>query len=135
MANESSLSQSAQTSNAMQSSDENIISSGQVASDQNSDESINQSTESDDEKSARFNEMISGEYKAEYQSALENALSKRLKTSNKKLARNEEFRNRIQPIFERLAVKYSIEDSSDIEAIISAAEKDNSYYEEYANKL
>ena len=40
MANESSLSQSAQTSNAMQSSDENIISSGQVASDQNSDESI-----------------------------------------------------------------------------------------------
>ncbi|MBR3737213.1 MAG: hypothetical protein IKN26_00600 [Eubacterium sp.] len=135
MANESSLSQSAQTSNAMQSSDENIISSGQVASDQNSDESINQSTESDDEKSARFNEMISGEYKAEYQSALENVLSKRLKTSNKKLARNEEFRNRIQPIFERLAVKYSIEDSSDIEAIISAAEKDNSYYEEYANKL
>lgn len=76
------------------------------------------------DKGALFNKLISGEYKEQYQSALENALSKRLKTSNKRLAENEEFKTRLQPVFEILADKYSIEDSSDVDAIISAAENE-----------
>lgn len=84
------------------------------------------------DKTADFNRMINGEYRSEYQAALESVLSKRLKSSNKKLAKSEEFRAQLAPLLERLAIKYSIEDSSDIGAIIAAAEQDNSYYEEYA---
>ena len=92
-------------------------------------------TVSNDEKTEYFNKMINGEYKAEYRNALENALSKRLRTSNKKLEKSEQFRARLNPLFEKLALKYSIDDPSDIEAIIGAAEKDNSYYEDYASRL
>ena len=134
MANENSTSQAVNENAAINSSDEvNASSENQVAPDKNVDENGKDSPENS--RSAQFNELINGEFKSEYQSALENALSKRLKTSNKKLQKSEQFRNQLQPLFERLAVKYSIEDSSDIEAIISAAEKDNSYYEEYANRL
>ena len=84
------------------------------------------------DKTADFNRMINGEYKSEYQAALENVLSKRLKTSNKKLAKSEELISQLRPLIEKLAIKYSIEDSADIGAIIAAAEQDNSYYEEYA---
>ena len=134
MAIENGTSQAVNENAAIPSSDGAAASSeGQVAPGENVDENGKDNTENS--RSAQFNELINGEYKAEYQSALENALSKRLKTSNKKLAKSEQFRNQLQPLFEKLAVKYSIEDSSDIEAIISAAENDNSYYEEYANKL
>lgn len=106
------------------SSDEaNASSNGQFAADQNAE--INGEENRDERnKSEEFLNMISGEYKAEYQNALENALSKRLKTNNKKLAQNEQFKARLQPVFEILAEKYSIEDSSDIDSIISAAENE-----------
>ncbi len=104
------------------SSDELIASSSQFASDENAREGEESLDERD--KSEEFLNMISGEYKAEYQSALESALSKRLKTNNKKLAQNEQFKTRLQPVFEILAEKFSIEDPSDIEAIISAAENE-----------
>ena len=105
------------------SSDEvNTLSNGQFASDENAE--INGENTDERNKSEEFLNMINGEFKAEYQSALENALSKRLKTNNRRLAENEEFRTRLQPVFEILADKYSIEDSTDIEAIISAAENE-----------
>ena len=108
--------------NAVSSDEFNNSSNGQFASDaiaENGEENLDER-----DKSEEFLNLISGEYKAEYQSALENALSKRLKTNNKKLAQNEQFRTRLQPVFEILADKYSIEDPSDIEAIISAAENE-----------
>lgn len=106
---------------------------GQFATDEGA-ENENGSEAEQRDKTADFNLMINGEYKAEYQNALEKALSKRLKSSNKKLAKSEEFKAQIAPLLERLAIKYSIDNSSDIEAIIKAAENDNSYYEEYASK-
>ena len=102
-------------------SSEANASNGQIASDKNAE---NFSENDGRNKSEEFSDLISGEYKAEYQSALENALSKRLKTNNKKLAQSEEFRTRLQPVFDVLAEKYSIEDPTDIEAIISAAESE-----------
>lgn len=105
------------------SSDEyNNSSNSQFAAEENAQTNGEKSDERD--KGEEFLNLISGEYKAEYQSAIENALSKRLKTNNKKLAQSEQFRTRLQPVFEILADKYSIEDPSDIESIISAAEND-----------
>ena len=95
------------------------------AASENSQLAAGANTETEERnKSSEFAELIRGEYKDEYRSSLENALSKRLKTSNKKLAQSEEFRNRLQPVFEILADKYAIEDSTDIDAIISAAQNE-----------
>nr|DAX92722.1 MAG TPA: hypothetical protein [Caudoviricetes sp.] len=84
------------------------------------------------DKTTAFNEMINGEYKSEYQTSLESALSKRLKTRDKKIAEHEMFRGQVSPLLDKLAVKYGIDDATNIEAIMQAAEKDDSYYEEYA---
>jgi hypothetical protein len=112
---------------AEQSSGEAFASSneGQVASDISTDDGIN-SNDADiqADKTADFNRLISGEYKAEYQNALKSALSKRLKTTNRKLAQTQAFKEQLTPLFEELAQKYSIEDPSDIDAIISAAENE-----------
>ncbi len=86
------------------------------------------------DKTTAFNEMINGEYKSEYQSSLETALSKRMKTRDKKIAEHEAFRGQVSPLLDRLAVKYGIKDATNIEAILQAAEQDNSYYEEFAMK-
>jgi len=84
------------------------------------------------ERNARFNELINGEYKSEYQNSINSVISKRLKTNNRKLAQSEEFRGKVAPLLDKLAVKYAITDPNDIDAIMAAADKDNSYYEEYA---
>jgi hypothetical protein len=99
----------------------------QVASDANAENSIgttNDKAENSTNRAADFNRLINGEYKAEYQSALENALSKRLKTSNRRLAESQALKEQLTPLFEELAQRYSIEDASDIDAIITAAQNE-----------
>ena len=116
---------------------ENSLEENQVAADYENGETGDAGASQQNGAKSRaesFSALINGEYKAEYQAALEGALSKRLKTSNKKLAKSEEFREQLTPVLEKLAVKYSIDDPTDIGAIIAAAEADNSYFEEFATK-
>ena len=84
-----------------------------------------------DAKATEFQNLISGEYKAEYQATLEAALNKRLKTSKQKLKKSEAFREQVAPLLERCATKYALS-PDDIAGIIAAAEEDDSYFEEYA---
>ena len=130
MTNETNSPQAFSTDSAAQSRDEaSALSNSQPATDIAAD--IIGETEQTDEprdKSLDFNELINGEYKAEFQSAIENVLSKRLKNSNKRLAQSEQYKTRLEPLIDYLAKKYSVDDPSDVDAIINAAQ--NEYFEE-----
>lgn len=114
-------------------SEANTANNSQLATDTGTMATDSSPTDAVD-KSVAFNNMINGEYKSEYQASLETALSKRLKTRDKKIAEQETFRGQVSPLLDKLAVKYGIKDATNIEAIMQAAEKDNSYYEEFAMK-
>lgn len=86
----------------------------------------------DAELEANFKAMIKGEYKGVYQSNLEKALGKRMKARDKEIAELSAYRDNTQSIFDKLAVKYGIEDATNYEAILKAAEDDSSYFENYA---
>ncbi|MCM1286519.1 MAG: hypothetical protein NC213_09950 [Acetobacter sp.] len=106
--------------------------SSQVAAD-NGTTATDSSSQSDaGDKKAAFESIINGEYKSEYQAALEKALGKRIKSRDAKIAEYDAYRGQISPLLDKLAVKYGIDDVSDISAIMQAAEQDDSYYEEYA---
>ena len=98
----------------------------QVAADTGANEGSNA-----DDRAARFRELITGEYAEEYNKHFNSQMSKRLKISNKTIAEQAAFRTKIEPLLQRLGTKYS-EDPNNIEAILKAAEKDNSFYEAYA---
>lgn len=112
-------------------SEANTANNSQLATDTGTMATDSSATDATD-KTAAFNEMINGEYKAEYQSSLEAALGKRLKTRDKKISEHEAFRGQVSPLLDKLAVKYGIDDATNIAAIMAAAEQDDSYYEEYA---
>ena len=86
----------------------------------------------DAQKEATFSEMNGGENKQQYERAIKRTLGQRLKTRDKKIAEHETFRGQVAPLLDKLAVKYGVSDASNIEAIMQAADKDNSFYEQYA---
>lgn len=86
----------------------------------------------DAELEANFKAMIKGEYKNVYQKNLEKNLGKRMKARDKEIAELSAYRENTQSIFDKLAVKYGIEDATNYEAILQAAEDDSSYFENYA---
>lgn len=86
----------------------------------------------DAELEANFKAMIKGEYKGVYQKNLEKNLGKRMKARDKEIAELSAYRDSTQSIFDKLAVKYGIEDATNYEAILQAAEDDSSYFENYA---
>lgn len=105
---------------------------GQVAVDNGTTATDSSQQAGAEDKTAAFESIINGEYKSEYQASLEKALGKRLKNRDAKIAEYENYRGQITPLLDKLAVKYGIDDVSDISAIMQAAEQDDSYYEEYA---
>lgn len=80
-----------------------------------------------EDRNAKFDALIKGEYKDLYDAKVQDTIQKRLKGSKE----NEERLNAITPILETLAKKHGV-DATDINALTRAIEEDDSYYEEEA---
>lgn len=81
-----------------------------------------------------FDTLIKGKYKEQYQANVDAIINKRFKNAKateEKLKANEATMAKLQPLFNAMAAKYGIK-ADDIDAIIEAADKDNSNYEKAA---
>ena len=87
----------------------------------------NPAVQNEQDISARFEEMIKGEFKDIYNQRVQDTVQKRLKNSKETVEKYEA----LVPILEMLGKKYSV-DASDINALSKAIEDDDSYYEEEA---
>ena len=84
-------------------------------------------TEPTDDRNAKFEALIKGEYKDLYDQRMQETIQKRLKGTKETVDRY----NELTPTIEMLAKKYGV-DASDIKALNKAIEEDDSYYEEEA---
>ncbi len=80
-----------------------------------------------EDRNAKFDALIKGEYKDLYDAKMQDTIQKRLKGSKEV----EEKYNALAPTLEMLAKKYGV-DATDINALTRAIEEDDSYYEEEA---
>ena len=80
-----------------------------------------------EDRSAKFEALIKGEYKDLYDAKMQDTIQKRLKGSKETVDKY----NALTPTLEILAKKYGV-DASDIEALNKAIEEDDSYFEEEA---
>lgn len=80
-----------------------------------------------DDRQARFEEMIKGEFKDLYDQRMQDTIQKRLKSSKETVERY----NALTPTLETLGRKYGV-DPTDIEALNAAIEEDDMYYEDEA---
>ena len=87
-------------------------------------EVVEQPTE---DRNAKFEALIKGEYKDLYDQRMQDTVQKRLKNSKETVDKY----NALTPTLEILAKKYGV-DSSNIEALNKAIEEDDSYFEEEA---
>ena len=77
-----------------------------------------------EDREAKFNELIKGEYKDLYDARMQDTIQKRLKGTKETVDKY----NELTPTLEMLAKKYGV-DASDIKALNKAIEEDDSYYE------
>lgn len=84
-------------------------------------------TRDEGSKRPSFQELIDGEYKAEFGEHVQNIISKRFKAN----AENEERLGKMTPIMEMLGQKYNI-DPTDIDQIAKVVGDDDSLYEDEA---
>ena len=80
-----------------------------------------------EDRLAKFEALIKGEYKDLYDARVQDTVQKRLKSSKETVDKY----NELTPTLEALAKKYGV-DPSDIKALNKAIEEDDSYYEEEA---
>ena len=80
-----------------------------------------------DDRNAKFEELIKGEYKDLYDQRMQDTIQKRLKGTKETVDKY----NELTPTIEMLAKKYGV-DASDIKALNKAIEDDDSYYEQEA---
>ena len=80
-----------------------------------------------EDRNAKFEELIKGEYKDLYDARVQDTVQKRLKSSKETVDKYQA----LTPTIEMLAKKYGV-DASDIKALNAAIEEDDSYYEEEA---
>jgi hypothetical protein len=80
-----------------------------------------------EDRNAKFEALIKGEYKDLYDARVQDTIQKRLKGSKETVDKY----NALTPTLEMLAKKYGV-DATDIEALNKAIEEDDSYYEEEA---
>ena len=80
-----------------------------------------------EDRSAKFEALIKGEYKDLYDAKMQDTIQRRLKGSKETVDKY----NALTPTLEILAKKYGV-DASDIEALNKAIEEDDSYFEEEA---
>jgi len=81
----------------------------------------------DEDRVAKFEQMIKGEYKDLYDARMQDTIQKRLKNSKETVDKY----NALTPTLEVLAKKYGV-DASDIEALNKAIEEDDAYFEDEA---
>ncbi len=84
------------------------------------------------DRDAEFDNLIKNEYAEQYNARFQQGLSKRMKSSNNKIKAFESQIQKINPVMQKLAVKYGIDDPNNLDAIVSAVDADNTYYEQYA---
>ena len=80
-----------------------------------------------DDRNARFEALIKGEFKDLYDARMQDTIQKRLKGTKETVDKY----NALSPTLEMLGKKYGV-DATDIEALNKAIEEDDSYYEEEA---
>lgn len=80
-----------------------------------------------EDRNARFEALIKGEFKDLYDAKMQDTIQKRLKGSKETVDKY----NALSPTLELLAKKYGV-DAADINALNKAIEEDDSYYEEEA---
>lgn len=84
-------------------------------------------TEPKEDRNAKFEELIKGEYKDLYDARMQDTIQKRLKGTKETVDKY----NALTPTLELLAKKYGV-DASDINALNQAINDDDSYFEEEA---
>lgn len=84
-------------------------------------------TKQSEDRATQFENLIKGEYKAEFDSRVQNIINKRFGETKKTEAQIKE----MQPILQMLSQKYG-SDASDIKALAKAIQDDDSYYEDEA---
>jgi len=80
-----------------------------------------------EERTARFDEMIKGEFKDLYDAKVQDIVQRRLKSTKETVEKFEA----LSPTLDLLARKYGV-DASDVEALNKAIEEDDSYFEDEA---
>ena len=80
-----------------------------------------------EDRNAKFEALIKGEYKDLYDARMQDTIQKRLKGSRETVEKYEA----LTPTLEILAKKYGV-DASDVKALNKAIEEDDSYFEEEA---
>ena len=80
-----------------------------------------------EDRNAKFEALIKGEYKDLYDQRMQDTVQKRLKSSKETVDKY----NALTPTLEILAKKYGV-DATDIEALNKAIEEDDTYFEEEA---
>ena len=80
-----------------------------------------------EDRAAKFEELIKGEYKDLYDQRVQDTIRRRLKGSEETVNRY----NALSPVLDMLAQKYGV-DASDAEALAAAIEDDESFYEDEA---
>ena len=84
-------------------------------------------TETTEDRSAKYKELIRGEYKDLFDGDVQDIVQKRLKSTKETVDKY----NALTPTLDILAKKYGV-DVSDIDALNKAIEEDDAYYEEEA---
>lgn len=79
------------------------------------------------DRSAKFEELIKGEYKDLYDAKMQDTIQKRLKSTKETVDKY----NALNPTLELLASKYGVE-AGDFEALNKAIQEDDAYYEDEA---
>ena len=80
-----------------------------------------------EDRNARFEELIKGEYKDLYDARVQDTIQKRLKGNEATVQKY----NALSPVLEMLSSKYGV-DAGDAEALAKAIEEDETFYEDEA---
>jgi hypothetical protein len=83
-----------------------------------------------EDRNARFETLIKGEFKDLYDARVQDTIQKRFKETKETKETVAKY-NELTPVLEMLAKKHGV-DASDIKALTKAIEEDDSYYEEEA---
>lgn len=90
-------------------------------------QTANVQTDATEDRSAKYKELIRGEYKDLFDGDVQDIVQRRLKSTKETVERY----NALSPTLELLAKKYGV-DASNIDALNKAIEEDDAYYEEEA---
>lgn len=88
---------------------------------------VQETVETPVDRNAEFEKLIKGEYKEQYNAKMQDTIQKRLKGTNEIVEKY----NALAPTLETIAKKYGV-DVNDIDALNTAIEDDDAYFEEEA---